>query len=247
MTQSLIDGDIVAYRCAASAENDPLEISILRTDTLMREILYETGADTYKLFISPDKNFRYDIYPFYKANRTQPRPKHLYETKIFLTNTWYAETGNHVEADDMLGINQSNDTIICSIDKDLLQIPGQHYNFVKKEFQTISVFQGLYNFYKQLLMGDRTDNIYGIDGIGPKKADKILAHCTTEDEMFDAVRDAYSNDDLMYLYGRLLWLLRKEGDIWNPPQISKLCLGQGPLPHEQEAEFAFMETLTTTE
>jgi hypothetical protein len=90
----------------------------------------------------------------------------------------------------------------------------------------VSEFKGLYNFYTQLLVGDRADNIPGVSQIGKVKASRILEKCKTEDDLFDAVRYCYNNDDLMYLYGRLLWILRKEGDIWNPVQIGKLCLGE---------------------
>lgn len=244
---ALIDSDIVAYRCAASAENEPAEVALLRVDSLMREIIEVTGSSSYKSFLSDSKTFRNELYPFYKANRIQPKPKYLKICKEFLVAQWRSVSQSKLEADDLLGINQSNETIICSIDKDLLQVPGQHYNFVKKEFTTVTEQLGLFNFYYQLLVGDRTDNISGVDGIGDKKARRLLEGCTTEDEYFDTVREAYNNDDLMYLYGRLLWILREEGGIWNPKQIEKLSLGQSQLLHEAEVESAYTEMLTITE
>ena len=39
---ALLDGDLVAYRCAASAESDPVDIAIIRADRLMRDILEAT-------------------------------------------------------------------------------------------------------------------------------------------------------------------------------------------------------------
>lgn len=244
---ALVDADIVAYRCAASAENEPIEVAIQRTDSLMREIIMMTEASSYKSFLSDSKTFRNDLYPYYKANRTQPKPIHLKACREFLVSEWNAVFQSKLEADDLLGINQSNETIICSIDKDLLQVPGQHYNFVKKEFTTVTEQLGLFNFYYQLLVGDRTDNISGVDGIGDKKARRLLEGCTTEDEYFDIVREAYNNDDLMYLYGRLLWILREEGGIWNPKQIEKVSLGQSKLPHELEVESVYTEMLTIME
>jgi 5'-3' exonuclease len=93
-----------------------------------------------------------------------------------LLTRWGARISYGQEADDSLGIAQSwmTDTIICSIDKDLLQIPGKHYNFVKKEFLDVSRIEGLQHFFKQILIGDTADNIGGCKGIGPVKAERLL-------------------------------------------------------------------------
>ena len=119
-----------------------------------------------------------------------------------------------MEADDYLGIHQNKDTIICSIDKDLLQVSGRHYNFVKKEFYEIEELEGLRKFYKQLLTGDTSDHIKGIEGIGPVKAEKALLFCETEQEMFNKVREMYHNDDWLIMNGRCLWVLRSLDDDW---------------------------------
>lgn len=232
MTIALIDGDICAYRCAASAENESEDVAILRTDSLMRDILAETDSSEFRAFLSDSITFRNEIYPWYKANRVQPKPRHLKACKAFLVNEWKAESEEKLEADDLMGINQTKDTIICSIDKDLLQITGAHYNFVKKEFYNITDQSGRYSFWYQMLVGDRSDNIDGVKGIGPKTAQKILEGCLTEEQYFDTVRNVYGNDDLMYLFGRLLWILRKNRLQWQP--IKELSLGMSPLPHEQE-------------
>jgi 5'-3' exonuclease len=122
------------------------------------------------------------------------------------------------EADDALGIAQTADTCIVSIDKDLLQIPGVHYHFVKKEFYNITPDQGLRHFYMQLLMGDRIDNIPGVYGIGPVNAKRILSKCNTEEEMYHAVVAAYGGrTDEVLRNGRLLKIRTREGEIWNPP------------------------------
>jgi 5'-3' exonuclease len=119
-----------------------------------------------------------------------------------------------MEADDYLGINQNESSIICSIDKDLLQVPGKHYNFVKKEFYEVDEETGFRNFYTQLLTGDTSDNIKGIAGIGPVKAKKALADSFTEQEMFSVVRDMYKNDEWMIMNGRCLHILRSLDDDW---------------------------------
>ena len=64
---------------------------------------------------------------------------------------------------------------VAGIDKDLLQITGTHYNFVKKEITEISEDTANLKLMLQCLTGDRSDNIPGIKGIGPKKAEKLLS------------------------------------------------------------------------
>lgn len=228
---ALVDSDIVSYRCAATAENDPDWVAVARTKELLEQILFDVKADTYQLYLSGPGNFRYEIYPDYKANRKQPKPKHLKACEDYLVSEWGATYTEGYEADDALGIAQCEsynkdetkiklDTIICSIDKDLLQIPGRHYNFVKKEFTEISPARGLREFYTSVLVGDAADNIKGAAGIGKKKAPLILDGCTTESEMFEACLNHYPSEDELLLNGQLLWIWRKENDIWQLPVIN---------------------------
>lgn len=228
--QALIDGDIVAFRNAVSCESkdkvtgelhlEPVEIALIRTDIMMRNILRATKAETYKVYLSGSTNFRYTVCPEYKANRKDKiNPVWLQQCKEFLVTEWGAIVCDHIEADDALGINQTPETIICSIDKDLKQIPGNHYNFVKEEFFSVTPLEGLQWFYQQLLIGDTTDNIIGIKGIGPVKAQKAINTCKDEVEMFQVVRDLYKDDARLAMNGKLLWILQEEEGIWNPQPL----------------------------
>lgn len=214
--KALIDADIVAYRVACTLEEDDAEDFVFaRAEDLVDQILVNTEATEYRLFLTGKDNFRYTLYPEYKANRRdKEKPFWLEGIRQYLKANFNAEVIDGQEADDALGIAQTDDTIICSIDKDLLMIPGKHYNFVKDEFVTIDKDQAMRNFYMQCLTGDRSDNIKGIDGIGPKKAEKILVGCVTEQELFNAVREAYSNDEEFIMNGRVLWIRRQENEDW---------------------------------
>jgi hypothetical protein len=58
----------------------------------------------------------------------------------------------------------------------------------------------------------------GLYKVGPVKANKILQGCDTEEELWDAVLKAYDGDiERVVENARLLWLRRKEGEIWEPP------------------------------
>jgi 5'-3' exonuclease len=239
---ALIDGDIVSYRTAASCEptrikpeREPQDVAIMRADELVRRILHETGSDSYKLYIGGEDNFRYKIYPEYKANRSdKPKPTYLQDVRSFLVSEWNAEIVNGIEADDALGIAQDKDghyqttenhpefdTIIASIDKDLLMIPGWHYNFVKGERTFVDEDTGLKNFYQQLIQGDQTDGIFGFDGKArPKipqflqpKIDELWA-LTSEQDMLDFTFDMYTDKDQYVINGQVLFILRQEGEYW---------------------------------
>lgn len=227
MTTCLIDADIVAYRCAASANNEPVEVALLRCDRLMRDIISDTNSDSYKGFISGKGNFRYVIYPEYKANRTQPDPIHRQACKDFLVDEWNCEVVHGMEADDALAIHQTDETILCSIDKDLLQINGTHYNFVKGAFKEVTYLGGLCSFYSQVLQGDKTDNLFGLDGIGPVKAARYLEGCETEQEYLDTVDMLYKDKKNLAINLLCMWMMREEGETWaNRLEKVGLTLGE---------------------
>jgi 5'-3' exonuclease len=232
-----LDGDIVTYRCAAATANDDEAIAKWQTSEMMNRILNETAATSFTCFLSGSGNFRYAIYPEYKANRRDmPRPKHYQAVREHLVREWKATVTDGIEADDAMGIAQchTDNSCIASIDKDMLMIPGQHYNFVKQEFRTISPVEGLRNFYFQLIMGDRTDNIFGYDGKARQKVPKFLEAkidelmaLDTEMEMYDLVAAMYEDHDQMHTNGKCLWIMRKDGDYWQPPVRSSMEEG-GP-------------------
>lgn len=220
---ALIDMDLVAYRCAASAENDNAEIAIYRMNELLDIILTATEATEYRAFLTGKKNFRKTIYPEYKANRTQPKPQYLGDCREYACEHMGAEITEHdMEADDYLGIHQTEDTIICSLDKDLLQIPGKHFqwaisgpNWSKPNmFLEQDELEGIRLFYEQCLKGDKSDNVKGIEGIGEAKAKKLLKDCKTEKEMLEILLDKYDHEDEFLLNAQCLYILRDFDDSY---------------------------------
>ena len=232
MITVLVDADIVAYRCAASCEKQGVVVedswvALQRVDELMQRIIAETGASDFKAFLTGSDNFRYEYNPEYKANRKDTRrPVWLQQAREHLVMRWEASVEDGQEADDAMGIYQCNypKTVIASIDKDLLMIPGKHYNFVKDEHREINELEAIRHFYWQLIMGDKTDNIMGFDGLArqtvPKKLEWAmaeLADCLNESMMFELVRGMYNDDERMLMNGRCLWIRRQEGEVWQFP------------------------------
>jgi len=227
---ALIDGDILLYRVGFSTEEETEDIAKLRMNKYIDEITFNAECWDYKLHLTDSKgNYRNTLYPEYKANRAgMQKPKHYVALKEYLIKYEAAVVAHGQEADDALGIEQmilGDGSVICSIDKDLLMIPGWHYHLVRKEKIYITPEEGLKKFYLQVLTGDTVDNIPGLKGIGPKKAEKILEGLDNEEQYKDAVYTAYAAkfSDLspeeirerIQLIGQLLWIRRKPGEMWS--------------------------------
>lgn len=235
MTTLLIDSDLVAFRCSASVEpHGEEEIALLRADKLMRDLLTNTNSESYIAFLTGPNNFRKKVNSEYKANRKDKEPpRWLQSCRAFLVQEWNAIISDGVEADDLLGIAQTEDTRIASLDKDLRMIPGNHFNWLHNEYFYVSEFEGIKHFYKQMLIGDKADNIFGVDGIGPVKASKNLDHLETEQELLEAVWYFYNEDPLRFLMNaQCLWIMQNEGETWLH-RSNDLIL---PSPLKQEAE-----------
>lgn len=223
MITALIDADSLIYAVGFSSNDTEEQYAISRLEATMVELCMELECDDYKGFLTGKGNFRNDIAVTapYKGQRVADKPVHYKALREHLVNSWGFVVTEGIEADDAVGIAAyavpEEESIMVHIDKDLNQFRGWHYNYRKKEKYHVSEFEGLVNFYTQILTGDRIDNIVGLKGIGPAKAAKILKDCTTEEQLFNAVLTAYEGDrDRVLENGKLLWLQRKEGDIWTP-------------------------------
>lgn len=244
MAIALIDADLVAFRCAATVqEYEPVDVAIYRVDVLMRQILEATESEQYKSFLTGRGNFRKVINTEYKANRKDKEPPHyLQDCREYLINEWNAVVSNGIEADDLLGIEQTDETVVCSLDKDLLMIPGVHFNWNKLEYTHVDQVIGLRTFYKQMLIGDRSDNIFGVDKIGPVKAAKFIDHLETEQEMFDTVLGLYDDQYSRFIMNaQCLWIMQNEGETWaHRSQGLRLT---SVFRQELEKELEFMKSL----
>lgn len=225
----LIDGDIFAYRAAFSCEDQDVEDALDKVDDLIQWSIYscilEYDIEDYQVFLTGKGNFRYDIATTaeYKGNRKEvEKPQHLESIRKHMVKNWEAIVSKGEEADDLIGIAATKggkESIIVSIDKDMLQIPCRHYNPNKKEFTVVDDFDGLKFFYTQILTGDRADNIKGIYGVGPAKANKMLMDCQTEADLYEECLHQYGGEeDRVIENARLLWLRRYPNQLWEPPK-----------------------------
>ena len=224
MMKALIDGDILVYRIGFASENETESIAIARCSEFIEDLILFNGFGEYQGYLTGKKNFRNEIAVTapYKGNRKSAKPKHYQLLRDYMESAWSFTMIEDQEADDAIGIAayemEVGEYCICSIDKDLDMLRGDHYNFVKDERYFITEEEGIKNFYKQLLMGDRVDNIIGIKGIGTVKAERLLKECKNENEMYLAILEAYDgNAERVLENGRLLWIRRQHNQLWTPP------------------------------
>lgn len=180
----LIDGNNLAHRMAH------VGATLTGFVNQLLKMVYKYKPD--EIFVAwddPKRDYwRMDIYPDYKGNREGN--KEIYEdiklVKRFLRDAkisqhWEARQ----EADDLLAtyarIFYGNFVIICSMDKDVLQLVSPRCKVLwgNKLFDAPAVFDKFGVRVSQLrdylaLIGDQSDNIPGVSGIGKKRAIKLL-------------------------------------------------------------------------
>lgn len=172
--------------------------------TLIEDTGILIGDIEYYLTNAP-KSVRRQISPIYKANR-KPN-KWVNAIRKYLIEMDFAITHPEFEADDLifdraLEIGEQN-CIILTMDKDLKQIPGIHFNYYRPKvvnengekisgdcvgLSVVTKEEAEYTFWLSMLTGDHGDNIKGIKGLGPKKGEAILKG---KDDLKEAVISQY--------------------------------------------------------
>ena len=138
-------------------------------------------------------NFRHEMYPAYKANRPS-MPDDLacqipYIKEIVAAHNFACLERQGYEADDLLAsaakklAAQGHPVILVSGDKDLLQLVSETitvWDPMRDVFMNPAAVRKKYNIPPQqlldffALMGDSSDNVPGVAGIGPKTAEKLI-------------------------------------------------------------------------
>jgi len=227
----LIDGDILRYEIGFASETGWRAITEeqetippfsyvegLLLDRLEAICRNATGFfGPYRIFLTEGKTFRYDLAKTkeYKGTRIEKKPWHYKNLSVYMYDVLGAEIVTGIEADDRMAIEQvssNGNTIICSRDKDLRQVPGYFYSWElgrQPSFGPICIDRtgdialsedrkkinatGLYCFYAQVLMGDKVDNIPGLPGCGPVAAYDWLTDIEDGDALYNSVAEAYIN------------------------------------------------------
>lgn len=230
-------------------ELEPLSHAFYNVDTTIHSILKATNSDDYTLYLTGKDNFRDKIATIrpYKGNRDkQHRPIYYNEIREYMIDKHNAIVIDNQEADDALSIEQytqyaasiqSNiqmrlegsdiepqfNTTICTIDKDLMMVPGFNYNWVTDKLVWRTEDECNRFFHTQLLTGDITDNIVGVPGIGAVKAKQILDRADETGEAYicsvgkEYAKSYEDPERILIEMGRLLYMRRYENEMWELP------------------------------
>ena len=153
---------------------------------------------------APGPTFRHEMYPEYKANRP-PMPEDLVVQMpriddVIAAFKLPAIRIQGVEADDIIATlarkyaGEVDRVVIISSDKDLMQLVGgnvvmldtmkDHWVDEKAVFEKFGVEPSRV-IHVQALMGDSSDNIPGLPGVGPKTAGKLIAKFGSVEELLE--------------------------------------------------------------
>jgi len=241
MTVALIDGDIIAYRAAVLGVDDfdgeeffdPKSVEQTVTH-IVTDWTQKAKAGTQIVCLSDESHryFRHEIYPDYKGNRKdRERPAALTHAYDCLKKNFKTTDRPGLEADDVMGILSGSpdltDPIIVSIDKDMRTVPAKLLNPDKmRRPMRIRKSAADRQMLLQALIGDRTDGYPGVEGIGPVKAEKIIAPHPRLSDCWQAVVQAFGSEESALTMTRLARILRSDdyneetGEIklWHPTE-----------------------------
>ena len=176
---------------------------------MMNRIIKDENPNYIMVAFDKGKTFRHDKYDEYKAGRAAmpdelklqfPKAKEVLKAM----GIKYYEIDNY-EADDIIGtlakkVDEEDEFVatIVSSDKDLLQLisdevvvkllkSNDHIMMTKEEFKNIYGLDPIKMIDLKALMGDSSDNIPGVKGIGEKTAIKLLSQYNSLDGLYSHI------------------------------------------------------------
>ena len=237
----LIDADMVLYKAACAAEQEmrwddntwTLQTNMVEAkaeaDRQIDTICKALKSKKIKLFFSPKRTFRHEMWPAYKANRKDKRkPLGIGELRDWMMEEYDSVMYPNIEADDAIGIwatEDSENRVAVSGDKDFGTLPIYWYNHLKDILRIVTEEQANHFHLVQSLMGDTTDGFSGLKGCGPMTAEKLLkkngSTWKTVVEAYEA--KGFDSDDAL-MTARLARILRhgdydldtNEVTLWTP-------------------------------
>jgi protein Xni len=202
----LVDGfNLIRRIYEARPEPNIDSVITASLQSLQRALREHTPTHVVMVFEDHDRTWRHLLYKDYKANRS-PTPTALTESMAAFVAS-FQKIGvdsfslESYEADDVIatfayGIDAAeNDAVILSSDKMYLQLLSPHIRIVNhfehKDITGSDVVKR-YGVQKQqlidywALVGDSSNNIKGVPGVGPKSAVSLLARYDSLDEILSS-------------------------------------------------------------
>ncbi|CAM9138189.1 5'-3' exonuclease H3TH domain-containing protein [Mycoplasma marinum] len=224
--------------------------AILSMNNMLSNIIYaEKPSHIMIAFDAAKKTNRHELFPEYKGGRSKT-PEELIQQFPLIKDMiakmgikWYEQKG--WEADDIIATlakkasNSGMNVRILSSDKDLLQLVDENTQilFNNKGVKDLKVytednffeFEGHYpNQVPDMkgIVGDASDNLPGVKGIGAKGANKLLEKYTTLDSVYENIND---------ITGKVQEKLIRD------KKIALLCRDIATLNYDVEIPFDFPE------
>lgn len=236
----LIDGSAYIYRAyhaiapLSNSKGVPTH-AVLGFINMVKRLIREKSPKYLAIaFDSKGPVFRHDLYSEYKANRPPMpddlRPQIPYILKFVDGSNILKFERTGVEADDLIASittkfnSIGHRVVIVSGDKDLLQLVSDQtvmWDPMKDKTMDVASVEEKYKVsIRQLLdyfamIGDSSDNVPGIPGVGPKTAEKLVSQYGSLDGLYENVAELkkskmkekiIDNKELAYLSKKLISL-----------------------------------------
>lgn len=211
-TVYLIDGSAYIYRAyhaiapLTNSEGMPTHAVFGFLNILKRMLKEKNPKYLAVAFDMRGPVFRHEMYADYKANRP-PMPDDLavqipYIKELVLAMNIPCFEIQGLEADDIIASSakileeQGHTVVVVSGDKDLLQLVNENtvmWDPMKDKIMDITAVEEKYNVKPEqlldcyALMGDSSDNVPGVPGIGPKTAEKLINQHESLEGVYEAL------------------------------------------------------------
>jgi len=205
----IIDANNLSYRWLQRPNYDSFGDDFVRTIQSLAKS-YEAQR-TIVCFDFGKSYYRMDMHDEYKGTRKKPQDEEeikKYEDFFAVLNSLPDELDEEVlkfrgvEADDILAwitqniSNKYDHTWVVSSDRDLYQLIDDNvsvFNIFSRKEVTIQTLEDDFEvtpsqyMLSRIIEGDKSDNILGIEGIGPKRAQTLAKEYGTLDNLLEAL------------------------------------------------------------
>ena len=256
----LVDGSAYIFRAfhalppMTRADGTPVN-AVYGFSNMLTKLVEDSDADFLAvIFDTARKTFRSDIYPEYKAHRP-PAPEELIPQFDLIREATRAYSLpclelEGFEADDLIAtyarhaVEQGFEVTIVSSDKDLMQLvrPGVRMMDPMKN-KLIGPDEVIEKFGVspdrvvdvQALLGDSTDNVPGIKGIGEAPAAQLINEFGSLDELLEATKDpeavkTMAVEKAATCKARIYEIAGREFSIGSTKQLKEVLIGELKLP-----------------
>ena len=196
-----------AIRALKNAEGEPTN-AVFGVATMLARLAEEAQPEYLAVvYDSKEPSFRKEIYSEYKANRSEPPddlvPQFARIEELIRAFDIHSYRQSGIEADDLIAtltkrwcdLSPDHHVVIVTSDKDLMQLVDAQvktWDTMKNKFFTPVEVEEKFGVKPEqvrdylALLGDSSDNIPGVPGIGPKNASELLKEFKTLDGVLAA-------------------------------------------------------------